>query len=86
MTSVFMSFGCGEVYRTRAIPGTAATARSSSAKLARSSRGRSRPYELTFWPRSVTSRTPAAASAATSPTTSATGRLRSRPRTVGTMQ
>ena len=86
MTSAFMSFGCGDVYRTRAMPGTAATARSSSAKVARSSRGRSRPYEFTFWPSRVTSSTPVAASAATSPTTSATGRLRSRPRTFGTMQ
>ena len=85
-TSARMSFGWGLVYRTRLMPSTAATARSSSANVARPSRGRSRPYEFTFWPSRVTSRTPSPARASTSPTTSAGGRLRSRPRTLGTMQ
>ena len=47
---------------------------------------RSRPHELTFWPRSVTSRTPSAARRVTSATISPGRRLCSRPRTDGTMQ
>ncbi len=47
---------------------------------------RSRPYELTFWPSSVTSDTPDATRARTSPTMAAMGRLTSGPRTCGTMQ
>ena len=43
-------------------------------------------YELTFWPSSVTSRKPSAASCATSSAIEATGRERSRPRVCGTMQ
>ncbi|MCU1450745.1 MAG: hypothetical protein JWP02_2915 [Acidimicrobiales bacterium] len=46
----------------------------------------SRPYEFTFWPRSVTSATPWDATSSTSATSSAKGRLISRPRTAGTMQ
>ena len=48
--------------------------------------GRSRPHELTFWPSSVISRTPSAASASTSETSVASDRDCSRPRTDGTMQ
>ena len=44
---------------------------------------RSRPQELTFWPSSVISRTPAAASCVTSATMSPGRRLCSRPRTDG---
>ena len=58
ITSGRKSFGCGLVKRIRSIPSTASTARSSSANPVRGSGGRSRPYELTFWPSSVTSRTP----------------------------
>ena len=47
---------------------------------------RSRPHELTFWPRSVISLTPSRASASTSATISPGRRLCSRPRTAGTMQ
>ena len=47
---------------------------------------RSRPQELTFWPSSVTSLTPSAASRVTSATISPGRRLCSRPRTAGTMQ
>ncbi len=36
MTSLVKSRGCGEVNRTRSIPGTAPTARSRSAKASRS--------------------------------------------------
>ena len=52
------SFGCGLVKRIRSIPSTASQARSSSPNSVRSSGARSRPHELTFWPRSVSSRTP----------------------------
>ena len=68
------------------MPSTALTAPSSSAKVARDAASRSRPYELTFCPSSVTSTTPSAAWRATSATTSSSGLLRSRPRTEGTMQ
>ena len=44
------------------------------------------PYELTFWPSRVTSRTPSAASASISATSSSSGRDTSRPRVDGTMQ
>ena len=47
---------------------------------------RSRPYEFTFWPSSVISETPSAASVSTSCTMSPMRRLTSRPRTDGTMQ
>ena len=47
---------------------------------------RSRPHELTFWPSSVISLTPSAASRVTSATISPGRRLCSRPRTAGTMQ
>ena len=47
---------------------------------------RSRPQELTFWPSSVISLTPSAASRVTSATMSPGRRLCSRPRTAGTMQ
>ena len=52
----------------------------------RTSGSRSRPQELTFWPSSVTSRTPSAARRVTSATISPGRRLCSRPRTAGTMQ
>ncbi len=71
--------------RTRPMPSTAPTARSSSANSGRR-RVMSRPYELTFWPRSVTSVTPRRASSRTSDTMSSSGRLTSGPRTAGTMQ
>src|SRR3954447_8783622 len=58
---------------------------SSSANDDRSGR-RSRPYELTFWPRRVTSTTPSAASRSASATSSANGRETSLPRVLGTMQ
>ena len=60
ITSGRKSFGCGLVKRIRSMPSTASTARSSSAKPVSISGARSRPYELTFWPSSVTSRTPSA--------------------------
>ena len=47
---------------------------------------RSCPYELTFWPRSVTSRKPCAAIVRASSTISSNGRDRSGPRLNGTMQ
>ena len=68
------------------MPSIASSSRSSSAKLTRASFGRSRPYELTFWPSSVTSHTPSSASRAISSTSSAGSRLTSRPRVDGTMQ
>ena len=55
ITSRRKSFGCGLVKRMRSTPSVASTARSSCAK----SVPRSRPYELTFCPSSVNSRTPA---------------------------
>src|ERR687886_629458 len=61
ITGARKSFGCGLVKRMRSIPGTASHARRSSPNSIRASGGRSRPYELTFWPRSVISRTPSAA-------------------------
>ena len=67
------------------MPSIASIACSSSANVARAGR-RSRPYELTFWPSSVTSRTPSAASRATSATSSSNGRETSAPRVDGTMQ
>ena len=79
------SFGCGLVNRTRRMPSTAPTAASRSAKSGRRF-VRSRPYELTFWPSSVTSTTPRRASVSTSATMSSGGRLASGPRTDGTMQ
>src|SRR3954468_16683135 len=69
----------------RSTPSIASTARRSSLNERRSGR-RSRPYEFTFWPRRVTSRTPSAASAPTSATSSSSGRETSRPRVEGTMQ
>jgi hypothetical protein len=47
-TSSVKSRGCGLVKRTRSIPGTSSTARSSLPKAARSPN--ERPYELTFCP------------------------------------
>src|SRR5829696_2859904 len=68
----------------RSRPSMPSSSRRSSANDAR---GRSeRPYELTFWPSSVTSRTPSAARPATSATSSSCGRDNSRPRVDGTMQ
>src|SRR5215831_12721222 len=80
------SFGCGLVKRIRSTPSTASQARSSSPNSVRISGSRSRPHELTFWPSSVTSRTPSRASRVTSAMTSPGRRLCSRPRTAGTMQ
>ena len=69
------------------MPSTASTARSRSANCGRYCPApRSRPYELTFWPSSVTSTTPSRASSSTSWTMSPIRRLTSRPRTDGTMQ
>ena len=48
--------------------------------------GRSWPYESTFWPRSVTSRTPRSASNSTSLTMSGIDLLTSLPRLYGIMQ
>ena len=60
---------------------------SSPSSSANDARGRRpRPYELTFWPSSVTSHTPSAASPRTSATSSSSGRETSRPRVEGTMQ
>ena len=56
------SFGCGLVNRMRSIPSTASHARSSSPNSVSMSGSRSRPHELTFWPSSVNSLTPCAAS------------------------
>ena len=57
------SFGCGLVKRIRSMPSTASHGAQQLAELgARSPGARSRPHELTFWPSSVTSRTPSAAS------------------------
>ena len=86
ITSPRMSLGCGLMKRMREMPSMASTARSISANVQRSSGGRSRPYELTFWPSSMTSVTPSAASACASARTSRGWRERSRPRTLGTMQ
>ncbi len=58
----------------------------SSAKVVFAPLGRSRPKEQTFWPSSVTSRTPSAARRSTSVTISPAGRDTSRPRVDGTMQ
>ena len=81
------SFGCGDVKRMRSMPSTASIARSRSANSGRYCPApRSRPYELTFWPSSVTSTTPSRASSSTSCTMSPIRRLTSRPRTDGTMQ
>ena len=82
ITSRRKSFGCGLVNRMRSTPSVASTARRSCAK----SVPRSRPYELTFWPSSVNSRTPAPASRPTSARISPGRRETSRPRTAGTMQ
>src|SRR5919204_394703 len=86
MTGARKSFGCGLVKRIRSIRGTASTARRRSPNSVRMSGRRSRPHELTFWPRSVTSRTPSRASWVTSARISPGRRLTSRPRTLGTMQ
>jgi ribosomal protein L34E len=56
------------------------------AKRKRSVRGSSRPYELTFCPSSVISRTPSATSRSASARSSPAGRDTSRPRVDGTMQ
>ena len=80
------SFGCGLVKRIRSIPSTASQARRSSPNSVRIAGARSRPQEFTFWPSSVTSRTPVSASCVTSATISPGRRLTSRPRTDGTMQ
>ena len=67
------------------MPSTASTACSSSENRRGSGR-RSRPYELTFWPSSVTSRTPSAASALDLGHELLERRDTSRPRVDGTMQ
>ncbi len=86
ITSGRKSLGCGLVNRMRSMPSTASTALSSSAKPVSNSGRRSRPYEFTFWPSSVTSRTPWRASPVTSARISPGRRLTSLPRTRGTMQ
>src|SRR3954468_4407342 len=58
----------------RSMPSTASSTCSSSAKVRLSGFGRSRPYEFTFWPSSVISRTPSAARFSTSATSSRAGR------------
>src|SRR2546427_687517 len=73
------SFGWGLVNRMRSMPSTRSHARSSSPKSVWISGARSRPHELTFWPRSVSSRTPSPASRVTSATTSPARRLRVTP-------
>ena len=70
----------------RSTPSTASSSASSSAKVVFDPFGRSRPYEHTFCPRSVTSLTPSAATRSTSATISEAGRETSRPRVEGTMQ
>ena len=57
----------------RSMPGTASSSRSSSPKPRRSATGRSRPHELTFWPSSVSSRTPSAAKRSASATSTSAG-------------
>jgi hypothetical protein len=84
ITSSVKSFGCGLVNRTRSSPSTSPQARSSLPNASRSPN--STPYELTFWPSSVTSRTPSATSASTSARTSPGRRSFSLPRSAGTMQ
>src|SRR6266545_780103 len=66
ITGCRKSFGWGLVKRIRSIPSTASHARSSSPNSVCSSGARSRPHELTFWPRRVTSCTPPAARRVTS--------------------
>ena len=63
ITGSLKSFGCGLVKRIRSMPSTRSSARRSSPNSVVSSGARSRPQEFTFWPRSVTSRTPSRASA-----------------------
>ena len=75
--------GCEVRNRSRQSPGTVSTARSSSGSREPVDGSR---YELTFWPRRVTSVTPSAARSLTSATRSSKGRLTSLPRTAGTMQ
>ena len=61
ITSGVKSCGCGDVNRTRRMPGTAPTSRSSSANSGRLDEPgtvTSRPYVFTFCPSSVTSTTP----------------------------
>src|SRR3954468_1503128 len=82
ITGARKSFGCGLVKRIRSIPSTASQARSSSSNELPTSR----PYELTFWPSSVSSLTPARARPSTSARISPGRRDTSRPRTDGTMQ
>jgi hypothetical protein len=84
MTSSVKSFGWGEVKRTRSSPSMPPQARSSLPNASRSPN--STPYELTFCPSSVTSRTPSATSASTSASTSPGRRSFSVPRSDGTMQ
>ena len=86
MTSSRKSLGCGLVKRIRSIPSIESTARRSSPNSVRMSGTRSRPQEFTFWPSSVTSLTPSAASEVTSARMSPGRLLCSRPRTDGTMQ
>ena len=86
ITSARMSLGCGLVNRMRSMPSTESSDRRRVAKLVSTAGRRSRPYELTFWPRSVSSRTPSPASRPASRTMSSGWRLCSRPRTDGTMQ
>jgi hypothetical protein len=71
----------------RSMPSIASIVRNRSANSGRYCPApRSRPYEFTFWPSSVISETPSAASVSTSCTMSPIRRLISRPRTDGTMQ
>ena len=84
ITSSVKSLGCGLVKRTRSRPSISPQARSSLPNACRSPN--STPYELTFWPSRVISRTPSATSASTSARMSPGRRSFSVPRSDGTMQ
>ena len=59
-----MSFGCGLVYRIRSIPSTPSISLEQAGEARRPAPPRSRPYELTFCPSSVTSADPVGGQAA----------------------
>ena len=58
ITGARKSFGCGLVKRMRSMPVDCVAGTQQLAESVRMSGRRSRPYEFTFWPSSVTSRTP----------------------------
>src|SRR2546426_3442715 len=89
ITSGVKSCGCGDVNRILRMPSTRSTSRRRRANTGRRAEPgtvRSRPYVLTFWPRSVTSTTPFEARCWTSERMSPIERDRCDPRTSGTMQ